>query len=171
MGKNDEKYVILCNAGIITDKTATTKAVKDTHEKYSECKNLDLDDRIFASLDIMIYDSKEDFKKDDKYPNHYEGCINKVYDDTSIDKYRMVVIKDKDFENIVVIMLSYPMRKGYLTVYNDIEATEETIMKILDHHCIERLMEYKGIHYTVDKNIIKSTSKWIYDILSCSDKW
>lgn len=168
MKKKETKFIVLCDTNIFIDNNASNviEALSKCHHK--ECDSLDFCDRLIPCVDMRVYNSKEDFIKDG---GKLTGTLpGNLLADSTIDKWRVILAKDKASKNMVLFDVPYYQIKSHAERYGIDDLNEDDVFCILEHF-VHKYATLKKINYDMDKANIKVASKVMYDILEESDKW
>lgn len=158
--KKKTKYIVLCNRDMLVDSCAlgTISFAKN----YSKCRKLDFANTPIPCVDIIMYDQKEDFDKSGIYYDN--ASIDNVYPDNYTDKWKLCIIRDATFNNIVIVSLQYNTCLGYIEAYDIDYCTIDDILTIIELF-IKHYARVKNIDYIIDDNNLRNAVKYIYDIL------
>lgn len=170
MKKKETKFIVLCDTYVFINKNAsnTIEALSKCHHK--ECDSLDFCDRLIPYVDMRVYNSKEDFIKDGGKLTAPLYIPENLLADSAIDKWRVILAKDRASKNMVLFDVPYYQHKSHAERYGIDDLNEDDVFCILEHF-VHKYATLEKINYDVDKANIKGVSKVMYDTLEESDKW
>lgn len=167
MEEKSTKFIILCDVNILV--SGASKIVEILSKYYHE-KFDNLIDKNVPIVDVRVYDSEEDFTNDGGILNT-SGIYRNLLSDHSKDNWRIALIRDKEFKNVVLFSYSSQCGVFYYYQYNMDNLTEDDIFYMLKRF-VDRYvaMKNKDIKYNINKTNLKKTSEDMYNILVASGK-
>lgn len=154
--EKETKYIVLCDPDILINDDNINATIKIAKGCCDKCKMLDFANTAIPCMDMRVYKQHADIVTD--------SILGGLYPDNYIDKWKLAIIKDSTFKNIIALSLQYNTHQGYIEKYDVDNCTEDNILHIVKHF-IQDYTNLKNTEYDIVANNLRTASKYIYDVL------